>query len=79
MGRTGRQQAAAVIAVLGPRTTLVVALPGATPRCVQLTRHGEEWKVRVCVCVFQHLRMKGERLSEWDDSLPNLFVTFLSD
>jgi sedoheptulose-bisphosphatase len=31
--------------VYGPRTTLVVALPGAAPRSVVLTLHGEAWEV----------------------------------
>jgi fructose-1,6-bisphosphatase len=38
-------QAASVISVYGPRTTLVIGLPGSTPRAVQLTLHGEAWEV----------------------------------
>ena len=46
LGRTGRQQCSAVIAIYGPRTTLVIALPGPAPRSVQLTlMHGGSWEV----------------------------------
>lgn len=45
LGRTGREQASSVIAVYGPRTTIVVALPSPSPRSVQLTLHGEVWEV----------------------------------
>ena len=46
LGRTGRQQAASVLTIYGPRTTLVIALPGvSTPRSVQLVLHGDAWEM----------------------------------
>ena len=48
VGRTGREQAAAVLTIYGPRTTLVVALPKANEgkgQSVQLVLHGEAWEV----------------------------------
>ena len=47
LGRTGREQAAAVLAIYGPRTTLVVALPqadGGKGQSAQLVLHGEAWE-----------------------------------
>lgn len=48
LNRTGREQAAAVLSIYGPRTTLVIALPkadGGKGQSVQLVLHGDAWEV----------------------------------